>query len=183
MSPNADDSDLFAREMDWLAVSPLPGREVAAPSREKLADQASTAPAADDDTGEFLAAIGRLDKTFKDELPPLEERHQAKPRRMKQVERGELQPAGELDLHGLSRDEALVRTRGFLRHAAQQGWPAVLIVTGKGLHSSEGPVLRRAVEQLLQDARDLVLEWGDAPRNHGGAGALVVFVRRVAPTT
>lgn len=98
---------------------------------------------------------------------------------MRQLERGELKPAGELDLHGLNRDEALGRTRAFLVHAARQQWPVVVIVTGKGLHSSEGPVLRLAVEHLLDTSRDMVLEWGVAPRRFGGAGALVVFVRNV----
>lgn len=126
---------------------------------------------------EFLAAVAQLGQIDEKELPADEKPLRARPRRMKQVERGELQPAGELDLHGLSRDEALVRTHAFLAQAARQGWQTVVIVTGKGLHSPEGPVLRQAVEQLLGRARELVLEWGEAPRRFGGAGALVVFVR------
>ena len=98
---------------------------------------------------------------------------------MKQLERGELQPAGTLDLHGLTRDEALARSRAYLAHAARQGWPVVLLVTGKGLHSQEGPVLRREVERLLAAAHDLVLEWGVAPRRHGGSGALAVFLKNL----
>jgi DNA-nicking Smr family endonuclease len=98
---------------------------------------------------------------------------------MKQLERGEVQPAGTLDLHGLTRDEALARSRAYLAHAARQGWPVVLLVTGKGLHSQEGPVLRREVERLLAATRDLVLEWGVAPRRHGGSGALAVFLKNL----
>jgi len=128
---------------------------------------------------EFLTAIDHLSQPIEEELPDDEEPLRARPRRMKQLERGELKPSAELDLHGLTRDEALARTRIFLAHAARQGWPVVLVVTGKGLRSSDGPVLRRAIEHLLGEARDLVLEWGPAPRRFGGAGALAVFLRNV----
>lgn len=172
-----DDHDLFIREMAWRDVRPLQGE-----NRGRDGKVTPVPSAAPSDTGveaaEFLAAIGRLDKTFRDEIPTVEEAPRARPRRMKQLERGELKPAAELDLHGLTRDEAVARTRAFLGHAARQGWAALVIVTGKGLHSAEGPVLRRAVEQLLDRSRDVVLEWGEAPRRFGGAGALVVFVRR-----
>ena len=132
-------------------------------------------------TAEFLAALDQFDQPGKDEEPAAEAQTcRARPRRMKQLERGQLQPAGTLDLHGLTRDEALPRTRAYLAHAARQGWPVVLLVTGKGLHSPAGPVLRREVERLLADARDLVLEWGVAPRRHGGDGALAVFLKKLS---
>lgn len=167
--------------MASLAVRRLSGDTPVASPPAATGDGDAAAPVEDVAAAEFMAAIGQLDKTFKDELPPPEATRPAQPRRLKQLERGVLKPAGELDLHGLTRDEALNRTRAFLGHAARQGWSVVLIVTGKGLHSSEGPVLRLAVERLLGDARDLVLEWGVAPRRYGGAGALVVFIRTRQP--
>jgi DNA-nicking Smr family endonuclease len=54
-----------------------------------------------------------------------------------------------------------------------------LIITGKGLHSSDGPVLRQAMEKLLNQQREHVLEWSVAPRRFGGDGALIVFLRQV----
>lgn len=171
-----DDPDLFEREMAWQNVRPLAGRPPAPPAGSSAPPQGD-GPAETGAAAEFVAAVGRLDKTFRDELPDDGEPPRARPRRMKQLERGELKPAAELDLHGLTRDEALSRTRTFLAHASRQGWPVVVIVTGKGLHSSEGPVLRRAVEQLLAASRELVVEWTEAPRRLGGAGALAVFVR------
>lgn len=170
----SDDHQLFAREMAWLKVRPVDGGKGGAEDGQRSAE-----PVPDDNgsAAEFLAAVGQLDKTFKDEQPPGNEPSRARARRMKQLERGELKPAGELDLHGLTRDEALTRTRAFLGHAARQNWPVVLLVTGKGLHSAEGPVLRQAIERLLDTSRELVLEWGGAPRRFGGAGALVVFLR------
>jgi DNA-nicking Smr family endonuclease len=172
---DSDDPDLFTREMDWLKVRPV-GKECFAQTDSAAFDPASP-PAASDETSEFLAAVSHLDKTFRDERPPEDEPQLARLRRMKQLERGTLKPAGELDLHGLTRDEAVVRTRAFLGHAVRQGWPAIVIVTGRGLHSAQGPVLRQAVERLLAEARDQVLEWGRAPRRFGGEGALVVFLK------
>jgi DNA-nicking Smr family endonuclease len=165
----ADDSDLFAREMTALNVRPVAGDSPGPPAESR--------PAEEDGLSDFLAAVGTLDKTFRDDPPEGEEPPRARPRRMKQLERGELKPAGELDLHGLTRDEAVARARTFLAQAVRQKWPVVIIVTGKGLHSAEGPVLRRAVERLLDTSRDLVLEWGAAPRRYGGAGALVAFLK------
>lgn len=173
---DGDDHDLFAREMAWRDVRPLDGRTDGRSGKPTPAAPVESAAAAE--SCEFLAAVGALDKTFRDELPVADETPRARPRRMKQLERGDLKVAAELDLHGLTRDEAVARAEAFLAHAARQGWEAVVIVTGKGLHSSEGPVLRRAVEQLLARSRATVLEWGEAPRRLGGAGALAVFLRR-----
>jgi len=170
-----DERELFAREMSWLAVRPLAGR----PSGDGEAAVLPPPPAvsAEDDEAEFLAAVGQLDKTFDEIVPDAGEPPRARPRRLKQLERGELKPAGELDLHGLARDEALARTSNFLAHAVRQKWPVVVIITGKGLHSAEGPVLYQAVVRLLASSRDKVLEWSQAPRRFGGAGALVVFLK------
>ncbi len=175
-APADDDVDVFASAMASLAVRPLPDRNPVA-GRNPEAAPVVPPSAGDAETVEFLAAVGRLDRNFRDELPAVEDTPRARPRRLKQLERGALQPAGELDLHGLCRDEALARTRTFLAHAVRQRWQAVLIVTGKGLHSGEEPVLRRAVVRLLDEMRALILEWGEAPRRYGGAGALVVFPR------
>ncbi len=127
---------------------------------------------------EFLAALEQFDPEEEEGLPSGPQQPQAQPRRLKQLERGQIKPEATLDLHGLSRTEALARARAFLGHASRQGWPAVVIVTGKGLHSPDGPVLRLAIEQLLASSAQLVLEWAPAPRLYGGGGALVVFPRR-----
>jgi DNA-nicking Smr family endonuclease len=174
---DTDDRDLFAREMAWLNVRPVAGKTAGQGADDKLATPVVPTPPPQSESAEFLSAVGKLDKTFRDELPTEVEPPRARPRRMKQLERGELKPSAELDLHGLTRDEAVARTRAFLAHAARQKWPVVVIVTGKGLRSAEGPVLRRAIEDLLASVQELVLEWGEAPRRLGGTGALAVFVR------
>jgi DNA-nicking Smr family endonuclease len=129
------------------------------------------------DEEEFLAALARIVPGEAVELEEEPAAPQAQPRRFRQLQRGVLKPIETLDLHGLSREEALIRARAFLQQAARQSWPAVVIVTGKGLHSQAGPVLRQAIEQLLVASPALVMEWMVAPRQYGGAGALVVFPR------
>ncbi len=178
----AADHHAFSDEMDFLGVKPLPGRGLnpPAPGQGGMAKM-STAPHASReelDKAAFLDAIGAMTTTFNDDWPDDETRRQAVPRRMKQVERGLLKPEAELDLHGLTVDEAAAKVRFFLQDSSYHGFQTLLIITGKGLHSSDGPVLREAMEKLLSLTGGQVLEWGVAPRRYGGDGALVVFLRR-----
>jgi len=78
----------------------------------------------------------------------------------------------------LTVEEACTKVRFFLQDALYQGYRTVLVITGKGSHSSDGPVLRIAMERLLESQRELVLEWGIAPPRYGGSGALIVFLRQ-----
>jgi len=179
-SSTADDASCFASEMDLLEVRPLPGRECepsAAGAESAVAREPRQVPEGRD---LFLEAAGTMDTIFRDEYPEDEpdtspERSQG--RRLRQLARGRLHPQAQLDLHGLKVAEASAKTRFFLEDAAHRGCHCVLLITGKGLHSDDGPVLRRAMERLLEGQRDLVVEWGSAPRRLGGNGALAVFLR------
>jgi DNA-nicking Smr family endonuclease len=184
----SEEQHSFADEMDFLGVKPLSGAVIEEQDTiENASEEVPSAPThsridsarVDNDSAAFLDAVGSMEKTFKDEWPEDESAKQAVPRRMKQVERGQLKPEAELDLHGLTIDEACPRARFFLQDSIYQGFKTVLIITGKGLHSSDGPVLRQAVEKLLDQQREQVIEWGVAPRRYGGDGALVVFLRGI----
>jgi len=73
-----------------------------------------------------------------------------------------------LDLHGLTGDEALRRAEGWLRARAAEGERTVVIVTGRGRHSSGLPVLRPEIEHLLEGLRgSTVAEWEPT---HGSGG-------------
>lgn len=132
--------------------------------------------------GAFLEEIGRLklDTKFTDsplddgELQPLNGN------RLRQVRRGVVSVSHQLDLHGLTREEALEALPRFLQSAQRKGQKAVLVITGKGNHSPEEPVLHQAVASWLRDAgRKTVLEFAPAPREMGGSGAYVVFLRKL----
>jgi DNA-nicking Smr family endonuclease len=77
------------------------------------------------------------------------------------------------------KDEALQRLEQFISEAVTLGQQAVLVITGKGLNSPEGPVLQGAVAAWLKDeGKRMVLEFVPAPRYLGGSGAFVVFLKK-----
>ena len=176
-----EEAGSFAEEMAFLGVKQLKDdQQESITNVEVTEDSVTTSGSGGDesDTAVFLDAIGNMEKIFKDECSgDITEKH-ALPRRMKQVERGQLIPEDELDLHGLTVDEAKTRVRFFLQNAIYQGFRTVLLITGRGLHSASGPVLRSAMEKLLREHNGQVVEWGVAPRRYGGEGALVVFLRQ-----
>jgi DNA-nicking Smr family endonuclease len=132
----------------------------------------------------FLEEIGRLklDTKFSDSLPDDGELLPLAGNRLRQVKRGVVSVSHQLDLHGLTREEALEALPGFLHSARKKGQKAVLIITGKGNHSPEEPVLHQSVASWLRDAgRSAVLEFAPAPREMGGSGAYVVFLRQLPP--
>jgi DNA-nicking Smr family endonuclease len=169
----------FVDAMAALGVEPLngAGTEESPAQKHSLPETPGQPEPPGDDRALFLDALGSLDTVFQDEWPQDRETPRAVPRRLRQVERGRLKPQAELDLHGLSVDEARPKVRIFMQNAVRQRFAAVLIITGRGLHSSDGPVLRDAVEALLAQSGELVVEWGRAPQRYGGNGALVVFPR------
>lgn len=135
--------------------------------------------------GAFLEEIGRLklDTKFTDSVPDDGELQPLAGNRLRQVKRGVVSVTHQLDLHGLTREEALDALPRFLQSAQKKGQKAVLVITGKGNHSPEEPVLHQAVASWLRDAgRRSVLEFAPAPREMGGSGAYVVFLRQLPPS-
>lgn len=101
------------------------------------------------------------------------------PGRRRLLRRGGGPIDAELDLHGCIKDEALFRLEHFLSSSAVKGASAVLVITGKGINSPDGPVLRRAVARWLREkGRDAVAEFFPAPREKGGSGAFVVYLKK-----
>jgi DNA-nicking Smr family endonuclease len=108
-------------------------------------------------------------------------------RRLKQrLARGQLPIDDRIDLHGFTQSaahDALVR---FLRGCRAKGARMVLVITGKGsppralAASGERGVLRRWVPYWLSSPqlRDVVAGFDAAHRDHGGEGALYVWIRR-----
>ena len=82
-----------------------------------------------------------------------------------------------LDLHGMRLQEAIAEIDRFLIQSRAAGKRKVLIVHGKGNHSSGTPVLRTAVLNHLQRHR-LAGAMGIPGRNDGGSGAVWVVIKR-----
>jgi len=120
----------------------------------------------------------KLEVKFTEQLPDEDELKPLSGNRLKQLKRGIITVDHQLDLHGLTRDEALAELPRFLRSARLRGQTAALIITGKGNNSPAEPVLQQAVAAWLRDkGREPVVEFAPAPREMGGSGAFVVFLR------
>ena len=183
--PEADDRDLFLRAM--ADVQRIRGDREEKPAPRKAASPPPPSRTEElfdaEDRRLFLETIGRLkmDVTFRDQLPGSAGKPPAPPGRMRQLKRGTIRIDYELDLHGLTRDEAAAALKPFIEGAYRRGQQAVLVITGKGNNSGGEPVLQRAVSSWLRDrGKTMVAEFAPAPRELGGDGALAVFLRSPA---
>ena len=83
---------------------------------------------------------------------------------------------GQVDLHGLRREDAREALVDFIKDATRMGWRCVRVVHGKGLGSpGKTPVLKSKVQSWLIQKQE-VLAFVQARPAHGGAGALVVLL-------
>jgi DNA-nicking Smr family endonuclease len=112
-------------------------------------------------------------------LAPLDKRTRSR------VARGTVAIDRRIDLHGLTQAAAERRLASFLHGAQEDGAKVVLVITGKGKAGEDGRdgergVLRRMVPMWLSAPalRGVVIGFEEAARNHGGAGALYVRIRR-----
>ncbi len=131
-----------------------------APRRDHAADRALFEQAL-----ERLGADG-VDKEAPEAARRLQQERQA--RFAKRVARGDIEPVTTVDLHGLDRDQAAARLRGFLSTAAGE---TVLVIHGRGA----GIVRAAALAELARHPR--VAEHLPAPRHLGGDGARLVRLR------
>jgi DNA-nicking Smr family endonuclease len=95
----------------------------------------------------------------------------------RRLRKGDWSIQGELDLHGLRREEARAALAEFIRDAHRRGWRCVRVVHGKGLGSpGKTPVLKGRVQSWLIQKSE-VLAFVQARGDEGGAGALVVLLK------
>lgn len=95
---------------------------------------------------------------------------------LRRLRRGEYAVRDELDLHGMTQDEARAALAAFLADAADHGNRCVRIIHGKGLRSGHrGPILKSAVNRWLR-RHDAVRAFCSARRNDGGTGALYLLI-------
>jgi DNA-nicking Smr family endonuclease len=176
-----DDSALFLRAVSGarrIAEDEFPVADAAL-----RVTQATQDPALIEDKQLFLQAMQKIGSVMKDVRRPPDESEEMERRspssRVKQLKRGTIRISAELDLHGFLRDEALSWLSRFINNAYATGQEAVLVITGKGINSPEGPVLQGAVAAWLREhGKGMVAEFSPAPRDKGGSGAFVVFLKK-----
>ena len=95
-----------------------------------------------------------------------------------------------LDLHGKTLDEANQIIENFIRKSYEDKVHKLIIVTGKGLHSSNEKdpyvskdlgILKYSVPEFLKNNSELmeiISEIKDASINDGGSGAFYIFLKK-----
>jgi DNA-nicking Smr family endonuclease len=98
---------------------------------------------------------------------------------VRRLRRGHWPIQAELDLHGLSSNEARGLLLEFLGTCTRQSFRCVRIIHGKGLRSEHGaPVLKTRVANWLVQKSE-VLAFCAAHPSEGGSGAVVVLLKSV----
>jgi DNA-nicking Smr family endonuclease len=100
------------------------------------------------------------------------------PRRKHRIAKERELIGARIDLHGMTQDGAQAALEGFLFRAWDEGYRAVLVITGKGVQG-DGVLRRRAPEWLgAASLAHIVAGISEAHRRHGGDGALYVALKR-----
>ncbi len=100
------------------------------------------------------------------------------PNTLKKLRQGKLAIESELDLHGMTVEQARTTLLRFLEECRQFEYRCVCIVHGKGYSSPDNrPVIKPLLNRWLRDATE-VLAFHSALPKHGGGGSLYVLLRR-----
>lgn len=100
------------------------------------------------------------------------------PRRvLTDLRRGRWVLQGELDLHGLTRDEAREALARFLSASLLQGRRCVRVIHGKGLGSPGRFGILKHLSRAWLSQREEILAFCQAGPHAGGSGALLVLLR------
>jgi len=156
--PLPDDGRIEPRQP---RLHPIPRQRILDERRVRIDMLSDAVPWEDAETGEELRYL----------------RPGLSPQVLRRLRRGHWVIEGELDLHGLTRDEARLRLLEFLKACRKRDIRCVRIVHGKGLRSkNREPVLKHKVRGWLMQ-RDEVLAFVEARPCDGGSGAVIVMLK------
>lgn len=96
----------------------------------------------------------------------------------KRVRRGKLEIDCSLDLHGHTQETGRSALRRFVQAAHARGDRTLIVITGAG-RAGQG-VLKQRLPDWLAELRPIIAGYAQAHRQHGGAGAFYVFLKRRA---
>ena len=96
---------------------------------------------------------------------------------LKKLRKGYFGLDADIDLHGLTSQEAKHQLLNFLHQCVENGCRCVHIIHGKGYRSPDNhPVLKNDVNVWLRQHKD-VLAFCSTPPKHGGTGAVFVLLK------
>jgi DNA-nicking Smr family endonuclease len=167
-----DEQKLWA--MVAATVHPKPGRKAELPPAPPAPDLKKTGGKVTDPAARLTLPEIKLPQPKPPRLAP----ENIEPGRRRRIAR-ERDPIGaHIDLHGMDQDRARAALETFVLRAWDDGFRAVLVITGKGTRG-DGILRRRAPEWLGGPAlRAAVAGISEAHRHHGGEGALYVALKR-----
>lgn len=87
-----------------------------------------------------------------------------------------MDPEDEIDLHGMTADQARRSLSRFLLESQERKLRKVLIIHGKGNHSKEEPILRHISREVLENS-PVAGETGTPNARLGGSGATWVLLK------
>lgn len=174
--PQPDGALLFRRAV--ADVVPLPPSDRADPgrprpkpqARQRLADERQVRVDALADPWDCEAAVSTDEELYfaRPGVPAAA---------MRKLRRGGWVIRAELDLHGLTGDEARMALAGFLDRCMLEDRRCVRVIHGKGYGSKHRlPVLKNKVRHWLAQRED-VLAFCQARTADGGAGAVIVLLK------
>lgn len=95
---------------------------------------------------------------------------------LRKMRRGIYPIRRELDLHGMTADEARQQLVTFLQECLAHEERCVRVIHGKGYHShGRQPILKSKLDQWLRQCRQ-VLAFCSAPTSGGGTGAVYILL-------
>ncbi len=96
---------------------------------------------------------------------------------LKKLRKGHFGLDAEIDLHGLTSQEAKKQLLNFLHRCVIEGCRCVHIVHGKGYRSTDNyPILKNNLNLWLRQHKDVLAFCSAAPKD-GGAGAVLVLLQ------
>jgi DNA-nicking Smr family endonuclease len=108
------------------------------------------------------------DTTEENQLVSAQEKRRRKKRK---------KPDAELDLHNHTRDDALLALDNFINESRDKGCEKILIIHGKGNHSTGEAVLKRTVMDYIEHC-PFAGESGRGKASVGGEGATWVLLKQ-----
>lgn len=96
----------------------------------------------------------------------------------RQLKRGNYEPQASLNMHQMRVQEARVEVARFIQDCYRYGVRTAVLIHGKGKRSAERPALLKSLCNQWLPELEPVLAFHTAQRQHGGAGATYVMLRK-----
>lgn len=167
---SATENDVFLKLMDQSGVKPLQKNTDSIPETKPIIVDSEPIEFEEETSWSFDSMEISENKKYSG-IRPVTKTGRKKRKNLK------ITPEQVLDLHGETRDKAILRVESFLKKSKSQQIRIGLIITGKGLNSEEKRgVLKKTIWDWLkhyQSIQSFQFQW--APPYLGGDGAILIF--------